>query len=350
LQYSPSAEERQDRGEKRRRIEQDESSDRRNQNGTDYVKVRSLPEPPQNGTSALPSKPIVPPPPGGLRKANTGGGLFVPKASQRASLSTHSDPHRSSVDFKAVNASNMSSAERLRAELLSGNSAAPIARPKITGAHLAAAASNAPAAARIKAEMMADGVAPPFGQSSPQRQEPPESAAAPAAAEAPATTSQSGGIPGLDFDPVPAPAPVPEPVASTPAEEAASESMDFAETVETVPTGGEDQTVVPAVPAEAVPEGGEDQAVPAAPNSSPRGVKRTADEAEIPKTRAQAEIGEGVQEAYVVGGEEDEEEDEGNEEEVEEEEEEDLSNVGPMKPAPLKLLGNNMAEQEDTVK
>jgi hypothetical protein len=271
----------------------------------------------------------------------------------------------------------MSTAERLRAELLSGNSTAPIARHKVTGAQLAAVASNAPAAARLKAEMMIDSSpsAVPARQPSPHLG-PSESADAPAVAEA--IVSSQSSIPGLDFEPAitptlepvsepvfepvsepasepvfepvsepaservsePASEPVLEPVSepvsellvSIPAEDPVSGSVDFVETVETTET----------VPAETIT----DQPL-ADPGSSPRGIKRTADEADIPKTRHEADNGEGVQETYEI-------EEEGDAEEDEEDEDEQEKNLGiagsPMKPAPLKLLGNNMVEQEDTVR
>ena len=88
--------------------------------------------------------------------------------------------------------------------------------------------------------------------------------------------------------------------------------------------------------------------IPANSEDSAHGIKRTADEAEIPKSRQEADNnGEVVQETYEVEDEGDPDDDEDDEEE----EDKVLSAVGlPMKPAPLKLLGNNVVEQEDTVK
>jgi hypothetical protein len=326
-----------------------------------------------SGASSLPPKPAFvppPPPPGGARKPGTGGGggLFVPKASQRASLATRTEHHRpSNVDLKAVNASNMSTADRLRAELLSGNSAAPIARPKITGADLSAAASNASAAARLKADLNG-------GSAFSQRAQISHADISPSSSSAPLSSSSSyaqaavetsssispvqsggGGIPGLDFEPSAASS-VPvssDATVSTPAAELMSESMDGVEATSTslaaaaaaeaTETVAETETSANGGGEAPEVEGGQEE------GSSPRGVKRTADEAEIPKTRSEAANGDAVEQVYQV-----EEDAEGDlpveKDEDMDEEDEGVGDVGPTNPPPLKMLGDNMVEQEDTVK
>lgn len=327
--------------EKRRRIEiadarrnggnatQSQSEQQSFRNGIDYVPVIKETQPAQPAASAATESAVsakasviaTPKPKNPMfvtsRPVNASiRGGFIHSASNQAAASTNgSDMNKDLVANRAaIRKANLSAADMLRAELAAGKGDKKEVEP-------AAAETAEPATDAVVAAL------PPSEEETERKSDTAVKSEADSAIEAGATQSLAVEPDGTEDVLISTPPVVPESVE------------------EDVPKAAVDGTGVAAIVSEDQPMAGDEQ--------SPRGKKRSADEAGIPASRSQAEIEDSKEADSAANGDEPSPSSSSSDNE-DDDDDADAGNVSVLPaqahvPKPLKHLGGNMVEQEDTV-
>lgn len=399
----PTAEERNEEKEKRRRLDEEQRAERTNGGGshlrfqlggTDYVPTfpESRPPPPsrpseqspQDGPSdhavglpapsatipaAAPIKHVVPPKPknplfvssarGPSGTAPIRGGFLKPGGSAKpGAVGSSSNGLDVVANRAAIRKANLSAAELLRAELAASKTSQSAAAPgsaMVTSDTVDGDASN-PAVDEQEASNSSEAAKVDGDTAAPEEETGDGSANAATEVEQHTASSASMATDSIAaastgdavVEVVPAPIVV--------------EADGIKDAVVTVPVADEEDVEedVPisavngdGIASSALADAGVDDSMatdpPTSVSESPsaKSRKRSADEAGIPATRTQAELEEVKEEL------DDNDSSSSDDEEDEDEDEEDTEAVGtpkPHVPKPLKMLGNNVVEQEDTVK